>query len=148
MREVGQPPDRWRRALRSSDWSKKARQYIGRSVLICFTVLLTSCLPAFFGRPPEPVIDFIEGGLFGVAPFSVTFDISQSSDPDGEIAAFVLEFGDGTPPAEGSNLAEPIEHTYESPGTYVVRLTVTDDHGMNTSAFAAITVVEEESPEA
>jgi PKD repeat protein len=48
-----------------------------------------------------------------------------STDPDGRIAAWSWDFGDGT---ATSTLQNP-SHTYAAGGTYDVRLTVTDDKG-------------------
>ncbi|WDG32534.1 S8 family serine peptidase [Streptomyces sp. CA-278952] len=52
------------------------------------------------------------------------FDASGSTDPDGGIASYAWDFGDGT---EGEG-AKP-SHTYTKAGTYAVKLTVTDDSG-------------------
>jgi hypothetical protein len=52
------------------------------------------------------------------------FDASKSRDPDGEVAGFHWEFGDGES-AEG----ETVSHEYASAGDYTVRLTVGDEKG-------------------
>ena len=59
-----------------------------------------------------------------------TFDASASADPDGEVARYDWDFGDGTTAATGSPAAS---HTYASPGVYRVRLTLTDDEGCSTA---------------
>ncbi|MDW8329375.1 MAG: PKD domain-containing protein [Candidatus Bipolaricaulota bacterium] len=61
---------------------------------------------------------------------------NQSSDPDGFIASYAWDFGDGTTSSEQN----PTKR-YDKPGTYTVRLTVTDDSGATASAEATITVV-------
>ena len=48
-----------------------------------------------------------------------------SNDSDGSVAAWSWRFGDGTTSTE----REPA-HSYAEPGTYTVRLTVTDDRGV------------------
>lgn len=58
----------------------------------------------------------------GEAPVTVTFDGSESADEDGEIASFGWDF-DGAAEASGATA----EYTFENPGVYAVRLTVTDD---------------------
>ena len=58
-----------------------------------------------------------------------SFDASASSDPDGTIARYAWDFGDGTGAADAGPAPS---HTYASPGTYVARLTLTDDQGCST----------------
>lgn len=58
------------------------------------------------------------------------FDARLSRDPDGFIASYAWDFGDGT-----SGEGQLVDHSYESSGRYVVRLTVTDDR----DAIATIT---------
>jgi PKD repeat protein len=67
----------------------------------------------------------------------VTFDASESSDPDGTITAYSWEFGDQTI-GEGKT----VTHVYQSAGTYTVKLTVTDDKDAKASATQQITVQE------
>ena len=54
----------------------------------------------------------------------VSFDGSQSSDPDGSIVAYAWSFGD-----RSSGRGARPRHTYAKPGTYTARLTVTDRAG-------------------
>ena len=62
----------------------------------------------------------------------ITFDGTRSYDPDGEISAFMWDFGDGNT-ARGSQ----VTHRFENPGTYQVQLTVRDDSGLEDAiAFA------------
>jgi PKD repeat protein len=65
----------------------------------------------------------------------VSFDDSTSSDPDGSIADYFYEFGDGTS-AHGSF---PTHH-YASAGPYTVKLTVTDNKGATASVSHDINV--------
>jgi N-acetylmuramoyl-L-alanine amidase/PKD repeat protein len=64
----------------------------------------------------------------------IAFDGSKSFDPDGTIAAYTWDFGDGTNASE----AKPI-HKYEKAGKYNVTLTVKDNQGKS-SAAATTTV--------
>lgn len=73
----------------------------------------------------------------GVAPLTVNFSSAGSTDPDGTIAAYSWNFGDGAT----SNQANP-SHVYPTPGAYNVVLTVTDNRGGTSSAAVTITVVQ------
>ena len=66
---------------------------------------------------------------------SVTANGAGSSDPDGTIAGYAWEFGDG---ATGSG--PTASHTYEMAGVYTVKLTVTDDDGESRSTSQEVTV--------
>ena len=67
---------------------------------------------------------------------NVTFDASASYDPDGNIAAFIWEFGDFSS-FEGAL----VNHSYAVPGNYTVTLTVVDEKGAEGRATARIEVV-------
>jgi PKD repeat protein len=60
----------------------------------------------------------------GCTGLSCSFDGRSSSDPDGSVASYAWNFGDGT---TGSG-ATP-QHAFGSAGTYTVTLTVKDDGG-------------------
>lgn len=71
-----------------------------------------------------------------VAAQTLTVDGSGSSDPDGTIAQFQWDFGDG-----GSAMgATPQPHAYASAGTYDVTLTVTDDRGATDSVTKSVVI--------
>lgn len=59
----------------------------------------------------------------GAAPLTVHFDASGAYDPDGHALSYSWDFGDGSAVAT-SALAD---HTYAAEGSYVARLSVTDD---------------------
>jgi len=69
----------------------------------------------------------------GLAPLTVSFNGSSSSDSDGTIASYSWDFGDSTN-ASGVTTS----HTYNTAGTYTARLTVTDDDGAVSSATVVI----------
>ena len=77
----------------------------------------TSSLP---NQPP--VASFSASALTGTAPLTVRFDGSASSDADGSISGHAWDFGD-----RSSGTGAVVEHTYATPGVYLVTLTVTDD---------------------
>lgn len=64
----------------------------------------------------------------GRAPLNVSFDASQSKDPDGSIVFYSWNFGDGTT-ANGKN----VTHTFSSSGNYGITLTVLDNENTFTS---------------
>jgi PKD repeat protein len=73
--------------------------------------------------------------ISGTAPLTVTASTAGSSDPDGTIASYKIDFGDGTVANSGS-----ASHTYSSAGTFTVSGTVTDNGGASSSASATVSV--------
>lgn len=72
----------------------------------------------------------------GTAPVPVIFSSAGSADPDGSIASYRWDFGDGTSAA----VASPSK-TYMAPGNYTARLTVTDDRGASSASTVAVAVL-------
>lgn len=79
-------------------------------------------------NPPTAALTCSVSGL------TASCSASGSSDPDGDPLATVYSWGDATVTGSGT-------HTYQSAGTYTVRLTVHDGH--NTDSTTAVIVVEE-----
>lgn len=72
----------------------------------------------------------------GTAPFPLNVTGESSSDPDGDTLSYLWEYGDGT-----VNTAEnPLAKEYSTPGTFFLRLTVTDPWGASSLATQSITV--------
>ncbi len=70
---------------------------------------------------------------------TVIFDASASSDPEGPLAAYGFDFGDGTP---ALRITEPIvTHTYSRPGRYLTRVTVIDVVGNKFTELREISIV-------
>lgn len=70
-----------------------------------------------------------------VAGMPVTFDGSGSSDPGGSSLRYAWDFNDNA----GATTAVAT-HSYATPGTYTVRLVVTDDTGFTSAADQVVTV--------
>jgi parallel beta-helix repeat protein len=73
----------------------------------------------------------------GDVPLTVQFNSAGSYDPDGQIAAFAWDFGDGNVSSE----ANP-SHTYTVAGTHNATLTVTDEDGATGNATVTIDVAQ------
>ncbi|HMC68157.1 MAG TPA: PKD domain-containing protein, partial [Mycobacteriales bacterium] len=86
-----------------------------------------------FDEPPAAV--FATTPAVAILGQPVSFDGTGSSDPDGTIASYAWDFGDGTTGAG----AKPI-HAYQSVGSYTVRLTVTDGAGEKATVSRSVTV--------
>ncbi len=98
-------------------------------LIITLPVLLSSCalndaITNIMNDVPEAVIDAsVEEGY---APLKVKFSAHNSHD-DGEIKTYYWDFGDLNAPDPATGVA--VTHNYEYPGSYLVKLTVTDNKG-------------------
>jgi PKD repeat protein/C1A family cysteine protease len=86
-----------------------------------------------------PVASFTVTPLSGNSPLSVSFDASASCDPDGSIAGYSWNFGDGTS-ASGATVTH-VYTTGSASQVFTARLTVTDNRGTTAAASANITVI-------
>jgi len=87
----------------------------------------------------RPIAVLVATPTAGTTPLAVSFDATGSSDPDGAIAAYHWDFGDGQTPS----FSALVTHTYtvqSSSEVFTVILTVTDDLGGTDQAFVNITV--------
>jgi Tol biopolymer transport system component len=107
-------------------------------LLILMVMGLAACR-GFFGQAPIALITTDAAGDQEV-PVTVTFDISGSTDPDGVIAAYDLDFGDGSTHATGTDVTDVITHEYDEAGTYTAILTVTDSDGRIGMVNGAVTI--------
>lgn len=96
---------------------------------------LASCafFEMLFNKPPQAVIEAFPTA--GFAPLEVTFDGSASFDPDGRLASFHWDFGDGQSASE-----KIVTHIYKVQGDFVATLTVTDNKGAKGSDSIGIEV--------
>jgi PKD repeat protein len=83
-------------------------------------------------RPPDtPTVTASE--TFGPAPLAVTASVPKASDPDGEIASYRFDWGDGTTSDTQESSAA---HTYADAGEFMLRVTVIDEQGAEASSSA------------
>jgi PKD repeat protein len=96
-------------------------------------------LTAGTSNPPPnspPIVVASGAPTSGAAPLAVTFSSAGSKDPDGTIASYSWNFGDGSPTGNGSS----VTHVYPAAGSYTAVLTVTDNQGANAMAAVGINV--------
>jgi quinol monooxygenase YgiN len=70
-----------------------------------------------------------------VSGLKVSVDGSGSSDPDGSVASYAWDFGDGK-----TGTGATTSHTYDQAGSFTVKLTVTDNGGVSASKSATVEV--------
>ncbi len=100
----------------------------------------------YLGSPDRPPVAVAHADVTtGPSPLLVHFDASASSDPDaGDVISFAWDL-DGDGDLDDSADVAPA-FTYAAPGTYVVRLQVSDGHGG--SAVDSLTVSVDNTPPA
>lgn len=75
-------------------------------------------------RITVPTADFTGSSLFGCGPFSTNFTDNSSVSGPATITGWSWNFGDG-----GTSTQQSPSHTYDTPGTYTVSLTITLSNG-------------------
>jgi PKD repeat protein len=109
--------------------------------LLLVVGLLAAC--ALFNQVPTAVITATP--LAGNSPLVVTFDASDSVDPDGEIRTYEWVFGDA-----GATSSEAIAHhtflALTAAKVFTVTLRVTDDGGASDSTSQSIEVQPSSTP--
>jgi PKD repeat protein len=97
---------------------------------------VTGSIVPVTGQPPIAVAD-ASAPVIGAAPLAVTFSSAGSVDPDGSIASYDWDFGDGT----GSTAANPVK-SYTTPGSYTASLVVVDNSGLSSVADTVNIIVQ------
>lgn len=103
---------------------------------------------SFFVPPADetgnipPVAKLTISSLSGPAPLTVDVSASKSIDYDGIITSSTWNFGDG-----GFSSYENDSHTYDTPGTYLVILEVSDNNGAIATSEATLTVSDPQATE-
>ena len=115
------------------------KKLLAGMLLLGLAIGLSACR-GFFAQAPVAVLKYTPEGLYE-APITVTFDLSESTDPDGTIVAYTLDFGDGSTPATGTDVTVPVVHKYEAEGTYTATLEVQDNAGKKDQDSVVITVL-------
>ena len=87
------------------------------------------------GPNEPPIAQFSMDVQDGEAPLPVLFDASASSDPDGSVASYAWDFGDG-----GTGSGAQATHSFDEAGLFQITLTVVDDRGGTASTQAPVFV--------
>jgi len=99
-----------------------SRKAITIAALLVGLTVLAGCF--LFNQ--APVVRFTASLLSGTSPLTVAFDAGESTDPDGGIASYKWDFGDGD-----SAIGATTTHTFTATVAtiFIVTLMVTDDDG-------------------
>ena len=104
--------------MRRAGWMIIGPMFVG------LALVLGGC--ALFNSPP--LASFTATPATGPAPLVVEFDASASTDPNGDALTYGWDFDDGATGMSVSGF-----HAFTDPGSYDVELTVTDEHGSDTT---------------
>ena len=110
------------------------RQLISLVIAILVVASLSSC--SLLNK--SPVASITASSLSGNSPLTITFNASDSYDPDGTIMTYEWGFGDGT---EGTGATPTHTFTTTTVRTFTVTLTVTDNSGATGTATQSIEVL-------
>ncbi|MBK7893042.1 MAG: PKD domain-containing protein [Bdellovibrionales bacterium] len=93
-------------------------------------------------RPPTASLVLASSGS-GIAPVTVLFDASSSSDPDGDQLTYRFDFDDGT--VITSSLPK-VSHEFKDVGNYSVEVRVSDSSGDSQTASVNVAAIAAELP--
>lgn len=97
-------------------------------------------------NPDQGPVAVINGPTSALVGETVIFDSGSSYDPDGTIVSYAWDFGDADLLKSAESGESAMAHVYNTPGTYQVTLTVTDNSGLSNTAKHPIRILQE--PEA
>ncbi len=92
-------------------------------------------IPLPLGPPPPPNQPPVARATVTCPSLSCRFDGTSSTDPDGIVADYQWDFGDGS-----SGNGAVASHDYPLPGTYAYTLTVTDNSGATNGTTGSVKV--------
>ncbi len=111
-------------------------------VVVAGLLALAMLASPMFVAPVLAALAADPGGPYsGVVDEKVQFDGSGSTEGDEDIDEYLWNFGDGT-----TRTGKTTDHTYRTPGTFVVTLTVTDDDDNVSSATTTATIAANQPP--
>ena len=123
-----------------SRWSGNSDWFAGTidEVAVYSTVLSPATVVSHFTTGGGVVPNVPPTASFSVtqSALTVTVDGSSSTDPDGSIASYAWDFGDGATAA-----GVDATHTYAVAGAYSVALTVTDNGGASSASTQVVSAV-------
>lgn len=101
------------------------------------TATETPFTPTATVPPASPPEALITGSVAAQGGQAIEFNAGNSKANNGyQIATYAWDFGDGQ-----TGQGVQISHSYSTAGTYQVSLTVTDDHGLSSSATQTVEVL-------
>lgn len=113
-------------ATRDTAARGKGKLLITAFLLVGLMVGLAACR-GFFGQAPIALLT-IAPLVDEEVPVEITCDISGSNDPDGTIASYEVDYGDGLTDT-GTDVTDVLTHEYTAEDTYNIVLTITDNDG-------------------
>ena len=85
----------------------------------------------------RPTAVIVPSSMSGIKPIQIQMDGSSSTPGQGQIVSYRWDFGDGTSMAQGAS----VSHTYTVPGTYTVRLYVTNNALLSSSTTQTLDIL-------
>ena len=120
----GKYPQVWQQGVLNIENYTGRFRWVKVSIPNCFNDYSSVSVTDAANTPP--VAGFTQTATIGRAPFTVTFNASDSYDPDGDLVTYSWRFGDKW---SATATGQVVTYTYEEPGTYTVELIVKDQNG-------------------